>query len=237
MPCKRVEDGVFSTAEFKKFVESVVPFLHITTRIEDHPNDDLLYDFDENSFPAFLIIDADGGLLARHRESATLKEFQRTLAKVKARGELAKKAAAGDKAAAIDLALLDCELNAIDHADLEEQLEGKVLSDAQKKKFKGLAADEEVAEMIQLIQANKHRAAMLGDAGEAFAELLKGGGIPLGRRTGFYFWLGIGTYAWDLKKSELLERSLKELVPLAEGDRFFTYLRKELIKRRDGADK
>ena len=237
MPCKRVEDGVFSKAEFKKFSEGVVLFLHITTRIEDHPNDELLYDFDENSFPTFLIIDADGGLLARHRESSTQREFQRTVAKVNVGCELAKKAAAGDKVAAIDLALLKCELNAIDHADLEEQLEGKALSDGQKKKLKGLAADEEVAEMIQLIVANKHRAAMLADAGETFVELLNGGAIPLGRRTGFYFWLGIGTYAWDLKKSELLERSLKELVPLAEGDRFFTYLRKELIKRRDGADK
>ena len=159
------------------------------------------------------------------------------MAKVNVRRELAKKAAAGDKVAAIDLALLKCELHAIDHADLEEQLEGKALSDAQKKKFKGLAADEEVAEMIVLIRRNNHRAAMLGDAGETFVELLKGGGIPLGRQTGFYFWLGIGTYAWDLKKSELLERSLKELAPLAEGDRLFTHLRKELIKRRDGADK
>ena len=237
MPCKRVEDGVFSTAGFKKFTEGVVPFLHITTRIEDRKHDDLMYDFDENTFPTFLFLDETGGLLARHRESPTVKEFEIMLHKVKASVKLRKQAAGGDKAAAIDLLLLECEIHRIDLADLEEKVEGKTLSEAQKKRFKALAADEEVAEMIPLIDRSNYSAAMLGDAGETFVEHLNGGGIPLGRKTGSYYWLCIGTYAWDKKDSELVERSLKELEPLAAGNRLFTYLRKKLIKRRDGADK
>jgi hypothetical protein len=235
MPCKKVEDGVFSTAEFKQFSMSVVPFLHITSRIEDRKHDELLYDYDENSFPAFLVLGADGTLLARHREMPTLDEFETTLKKVQRSIELRKSVAKKDK---IDLLLLECELNKIDTVDLEELLEplGE-LSKQQKKTLLALAADAEVTDMVPLIQRNKYRAAILADVGETFFDHFAKGGIPLGRWTGVHYWLGLGHYAWDKGDKALLDRALRELEPYAAKSSNVKKMRIALVAKREAMDK
>lgn len=231
MPCKRVEDGVFDTDAFAEFSKSVVPFLHITTRIEDRKNDELLYDYEENSFPSFLVLGADGTLLARHRELPTLEEFQITVKKVQRGIELSKSDKKSDK---IDLLLLQCELNRIDAVDLEEKLEPLgPLSEEQKKVLAALAADAEVADMIPLIQRNRYRSESLADVGETFAEHLSRGAVPLGRWTGVHFWLGLGYHALDKGDKELLDRAIRELEPYAAKSDWVKRKRVDLGAKRD----
>lgn len=191
-----------------------MPFLHVTTRIEGRKHDELLYDYDENSFPTILVLDHKGGLVARHRGWPTLPAFRITAGKVQQLPALQKKAAAGDAAAKIDLLLLECELLKTDFAEVEEALEGKDLSDAQKKKLAGLGADTDVAEIVPVLRRSRWSAEALADAGEMFAEHLGKGGIPQAVWNRGPFWLGLGYYAAANKKKDLYSRSLKELASL-----------------------
>ena len=54
--------------------------LHITSHLDDKKHDDLLSDFDESRFPTFLVLDQNGGLLARHRGWRTIAGFKITIA-------------------------------------------------------------------------------------------------------------------------------------------------------------
>ena len=188
--------------------------MHVTTRIEGKKNDELMFDFEENSFPTILVLDEKGGLVARHRGWRTLPAFKITAGKVQLLPALKTKAAAGDKAAAIDLALLECELLKVDFADVEEALEGKELSDAQKKKLVGLGADTEVAEMIPVLWRSQWSAEALADAGEMFVEHFDKGGVPQAVWNSGTYWLALGYYAAANKKKELYARSVKELASL-----------------------
>lgn len=209
-----------------------MPFLHITTRIEGKQNDDLLFDFDENSFPTFLVLDHNGAVLARHRGRARLDAFRATLKKVDEAAELARKAQAGDKAAAIDYLLLRCELHAIDLADLEEALEGKSQTPAQRIRFASLAADAEVTDMKQVIERARYSRQALVDSGEMFWEYLEKGGVPLELSNRGVFWLAIGYYAAANGKQELFDRSLKALEPLEAQDGVVRYKLKDLKSQR-----
>ena len=205
-----------------------MPFAQIMTRIEGKKHDDLMYDFDENTFPTFLVLSETGELLARHRELPTVAEFKLTIEKVKKTIALRKQKDGGGAA----LALLECELIKMDFADLEEKVEeGMKLTDEQKKTYKALAADSEVAEMTGLIVRNRYRPAMLADAGDTFIDHLKAGSIPLGRKNAFHYWLGIGYYAWDKKDKELSARALKMIEPGAKASKFFKMLRDEFAKK------
>ena len=134
--------------------------------------------------------------------------------------------------------LLECELLKMDFADLEEKVdEGLKLTDEQKKRYKNLAADSEVAEMTQLISKNRYRPAILADSGETFIDHLNAGAIPVGRVNAFHYWLGIGYYAWDKKDQALVERSLKMLAPGAKVDRFYGMLRDEFAKKAKAGSK
>jgi hypothetical protein len=199
--------------------DGFVPFLHVTTHIDDKEGDDLLSDYEESSFPAFLVLDSKGGLLARHRGPTRLAAFRATLEKVGRVAELASKAAAGDKVAGIDLALLRCELHAIDLADLEELIEGKPLSDAQKITFASLGAGAEVTDMRTVVRRARFSADALSDAGEMFIDYFDKGGVPLAKWDRGLYWLGLGYYAVTEKKKDLYARAVKELDALAESDR------------------
>jgi len=208
-----------------------VPFLHVTTQIDDRKNDDLLYDFEEDSFPACLVLGHDGAVLARHRGWAKLEAFRTTLKKVAKAAELAQKAKAGDKVAAIDYLLLRCELHAIDLADLEELLEGKPLTGAQKKRFASLGADAEVADMLPVIQRARYSRDAFVDAGEMFWDHLEKGGVPLELSNRGVFWLAMGYYAAANGKQELFDRSLKALAPLEAKDKIVRYKLKDLTSQ------
>ena len=59
-----LEGGPLLDDEFAALAKDCVLFCHITTRIEGHPNDDLLTKMGGNAFPTFMVLDADGNKLA-----------------------------------------------------------------------------------------------------------------------------------------------------------------------------
>lgn len=78
-PCDALERGPFSSPEFARFAESVVPYCHVTTRIPGHPRDDLLPKVcgPKAGTPSIAYLDAQGRVIAIHRGELGVEAFQR----------------------------------------------------------------------------------------------------------------------------------------------------------------
>ncbi|MEZ6188839.1 MAG: thioredoxin family protein [Planctomycetota bacterium] len=105
-PCSALEHGVIETPEFAEFAQEVVPFLHITTRIEGRKHDDLLTQKGGKGFPHLVIMDAEGGVL-KEVEDRSVESFRAAIEDAKAYQTLAAKA---DRTPAEDLQLLELDV-------------------------------------------------------------------------------------------------------------------------------
>ncbi|HEX5137179.1 MAG TPA: hypothetical protein VFY93_09415 [Planctomycetota bacterium] len=151
----QVEGGAFSTPEFKEFSTKVVPFMHVTTRIEGRKDEGLLAEKGGRGFPYIVFMDEEGGVLAVQGER-TVAGFQKTLAdKVQRFLDLRAKAKAGDPAAQIELTLLEGDLGRISFEEVQTRLKGKKLTDEQQ----AMLGDVELGAMISELQKSEDEAA------------------------------------------------------------------------------
>lgn len=74
-------------------------YLHVTTKIKGHPNDDMLKRHGYRGFPSFGFLDAKGTLIAKHTGGRTIAGFDTTAKKAHSYVALRDQAAQGDKAA------------------------------------------------------------------------------------------------------------------------------------------
>jgi hypothetical protein len=85
------------------------------------------------AFPHFAILDAAGELVAKIYEPHNLASFQDAVARTRRLDRLAAKAAAGDREAQFEAAILRCDLGQITYWELEEIAESLgELTDAQR---------------------------------------------------------------------------------------------------------
>ena len=75
---------MLSTPEFKSFAATVVPFLHVTTRISGHENDDLLQRKGRSGFPTLLLLDANGKTIGEPK-ARTIAAFAEVVAAARQR--------------------------------------------------------------------------------------------------------------------------------------------------------
>jgi hypothetical protein len=152
-----------------------VPYLNVMTRIEDRPDDELLYDLGGHEHPSIFFLDAQGNVLARHdADDPSVKALEETGAKVARSLDLKKKADAGDAAAKIDLAILRCDLGVTELFDLEGELEGSKLTPEQEHAVGVLRADSTVSDMRAVLAQNRDQAAKDMATGEFVALYGKG---------------------------------------------------------------
>jgi hypothetical protein len=105
--------------------------MHITTHIEGRKDEDLLQKKGGMGFPYIVFMDETGDVLVQ-QGARTVAGFQTTLGKLQSLFDARAKAKAGDAAAAIDVALMEGDLEIAAFADVQKRLEGKTLTETQK---------------------------------------------------------------------------------------------------------
>jgi len=213
-----LEGGALSTPEFKAFSETVVPFVHVTTRLDDREHEDLLFDKGGNSFPTLLVLDAEGEVLARIQPPYSVPGFERMIARVRKYLDLAVATKPDDKPAQIDLLILRCDLGQIDFGQLEEALEPLGdLSDAQQAAVKGLETNAAVEEMRAYLQQSRWSDESKEAAGEEFFSFYEEGAHPSAPMSKQLYWTILAGHAVDNANTELLERCIDELKQALQG--------------------
>lgn len=104
--CHQLENGPLLEEDFAKFAKDYVLFLHITTMIPGEKHGDLLEQKGGYAFPWIVFMDSSGEILYEHNAERSAEAFGKTGAQAKAYVALREKAAKGDAAAKIDLAIL-----------------------------------------------------------------------------------------------------------------------------------
>jgi hypothetical protein len=181
------------------------------TRIEDRADDELLYDLGGREHPSIFFLDAEGGILARpDADDVSVKALEETAAKVVRSLDFRKKAAAGDAAAKVDLAIVQCDLGVIEFSDLEGEIEGATLTAEQERAVGTLRADATVTDMLAVLKKNRDQAAK-DLAAEEFAALYRKGthpARPLNRR---FYWQVLAEHAAGAQDAAMLRVAIEQL--------------------------
>jgi len=118
--CHQLENGPLLAEDFAKFAKDYVLFLHITTMIPGEKHGDLLEEKGGYAFPWIVFMDASGEILYEHKGERSAEAFGATGTQAKAYVALQEKAAKGDAAAKVDLAILQLSLLKITTAEADQ---------------------------------------------------------------------------------------------------------------------
>jgi hypothetical protein len=137
---------------------------------------------------------------------------------VRRRRELEKKSAEGDRSAAIDAAILRCDLGEIEYGELEEVLEplGE-LSKKQAAMLKRLEANEEIADLYAAHRRSRDKNMQESLVQDAYM-LCRDGGHPTRADLKLWLWPKLAVRALNTEDPPLLEMAIKELEPLARDE-------------------
>ncbi|MCZ6786234.1 MAG: hypothetical protein O7E54_03615 [Planctomycetota bacterium] len=197
-----------------------MPFVHITTRLEDRKHEELLFDKGGNSFPSIMFLDAEGEVIAIHKRATTMKGFEVTAALIWRYLDLKKKVGGGDASAKTDLLITEGDLGRMDFYELEEELDGVKLTADQQEALKRIKADSAATEQDAMLRNAKFSDDSLRDAGEEFLELYKEGARPSIERAQMIYWWTLGLYAGETKNAAVLEEAIKQAKTLLPHDKF-----------------
>ena len=190
---------------------TVVPFLHITTRIEGRKDEGLLSEKGGRGFPHIVFMDETGGVVAVQGDRS-VAGFQKTLAEsVQQFLDLRAKAQSGDAAAQIEFALLEGDLGRIPFADLQNRLKGKKLSDAQKVRV----GDIELGTLIAEVDKAREDAAR-GAAMKSVADAYAAGRLPSGSERKMEFLGIVLRHGLVTEDPDLAQKAIDTLKPLYE---------------------
>ncbi|MDF1798458.1 MAG: hypothetical protein P1V81_04730 [Planctomycetota bacterium] len=211
-----------------------MPFLHITTRITDHPYDSLLREKGFGGFPSLAFMDADGEVLGQPKDRS-VESFAATadaLVRIKA---VAADAAAKKPHAATELLLLEYAL-------------GRVNDDEFLARADALGDDPSVAQAATISQTRVDVEAWgfimegyQGDAEAGLAGLLQmhaDGRIPSpGGRQAMNFWTMIGDSAKDSGDAALLRKVAAGIrTSFPDGDEYMSDAAKRYEETAKGLD-
>jgi len=199
-----------------------VPFLHVTTRIEDRPHDDLLSEkADRLLFPTVVYMDAEGEPLTVVTDLHTVPEYEAILATAQRYLVLRGKRDGGDPGVATELAILECELGRIDVDDLEADLEEAELTADQQARVARLRVNVAVRVRFLIVRKQRHSAESLKAATEEFLEILEKGPVPdPGGDEETFFWRLLWRHGMEARDVAFMERVLDLVRPriTASGD-------------------
>jgi hypothetical protein len=204
--CGKVESGVLSSPEFKKFGESVVLFVHINSGLPE-PRADLLREKGGLEVPYFLVMDELGNVTARI-ESNDVKGFE---AAVKSGGEFSKLRAKADKTPDEKVSVLTHEM---DIGNLKLQLAkdrvaalGKV-TEAQQKQIDASMFRLEVWTAVSDANGSYDKCRA---AGKLFAEMWAAGREPTSEELSRPFFILMLDHAEKSKDAKLFKKALEKL--------------------------
>ena len=205
--CQKVESGVLSTPEFKKFGESVVLFTHIESGLQGKYAG-LLREKGGIGVPYFLVLDDQGNVTAKVTEGIDVKGFEQA---VKAAGEFAALRQKTDKTADEKVFVLTHEM---DLGNLKLELAkdrvaalGNV-SEAQKTQIDDAMMRLSITTAAAYDSGSRDRSLA---AGKSFAEMWAAGREPKADELVGPFFIFILGHAEEVKDATLFERALEKL--------------------------
>jgi hypothetical protein len=203
-----LEGGLLTTPEFTTFTEKVIPYLHVTTRIEGRANEGLLGEKGGTGFPTLMFLDAEGEILGKP-SGRSVEAFDKTLGALMAISDLEKRIAAGEKNLKDDLFMAQLAMGQYKTAaEIEEKA----------KSFKKLTKEQK-ATIAKAVVGKKVEAAMNSmergpDAqikvGKKFKAIYDGGIYPEGDMEG-PFWGFLMEYAESEKDGKTMEVALNHV--------------------------
>jgi hypothetical protein len=183
--------------------------LHVTSRVEGEAHPKLLEQKGGLGFPHLVFMDAEGEVVATHEGALSVEGFAETAKDAKGYLDVQTKAAAGDRAAKIDLALLKVEAGKRGLEDAKKELAALgELTEAQKKRLDGLELSPWIEEILNQTTVEK---ATQVESGRRFAEWAAQGREPVRRNDVANFWSLILVYAEANKDAATYQKALGKL--------------------------
>jgi hypothetical protein len=192
-----------------------VPFLHITTRIEDKPYDKLLTEMGGTGFPTLMFLDAEGRRIKKHSGARTVKAFEESLDEVQEFLDLATEAESGNDKAATELLIRQLELGWFDLEEARTRRDAlKVVSSKQKKRFEQLLIDTEVRTMADAAEGDE----AWQDVGKHFLQMWEEKRLPQADAQRFSFWWTLADLAEYERDKKTFKRVLREFEDLVDDN-------------------
>lgn len=198
--------------QFAEFGKEVVLFAHITNQIAGHPDDDLLVRKGRSGFPSFVMMDADGEVLAiggQGPNGRKVEGFEATVATAQELHALAEKGKAGDAAAQKEVLLKRIGWGAMPFADAAKAVKALKLSDEEMAAVKG-----------PLLTMEINSARMEKDPKQGIKILRKiqeEGRAPTDASTSNRFWLQLSRLAETAKDAETYAMYVEHLKGTVEA--------------------
>lgn len=203
---------MLSTKEFGEFAKEYVVLAHVTTRIKDRKDDDLLSKKGGRGFPHLVALDSNGDVISQLKGGRTVEGFRAMMADgakfVAVRGKK-------EKSLDDEIFLLghDISMGNVDLAKAKERAAAlKGLSDAQKKEVDGALLGLEIqAAMPKGAKSQEEAKAQTVAAGKLFAEMWAAGREPTAESAIGNFFSAILEHAEAAKDAALFEKALDKL--------------------------
>ncbi len=200
-----MESGSLSSPEFAEFSKTVVPFLHVTTRIKGREGDDLLKVYGGTGFPTLKFLDAKGEAVAEPA-GRSVAAFQTTAGALNEVASLKKRIKAGEKGLKPELLAAEMDLGGVKLAEAQERLATfKKVKPAIKAKISAMIVDMEIMEVMATMTRDNQE-----EVTEKLVKMAKDGKIATGKAIG-RFWSSV--YGWADKNGDikLAEQAYKYL--------------------------
>jgi len=199
-----MESGPLSAPSFQPFGEKVIPFLHVTTQLEDRVHDNLLQEIGGQGFPSMRFMDGDGNVLGKPSAN-TVAAFESSLVDILHVQNLEQRIEAGEEGLEEDLFLAKLRMGVIPF----------VFAKAKAATFDSFTKEEaaEVARLLLNLEVKSLIAPRKNDAEQAQAmtrllEMLAAETIPSGEVLGD-FWYHLLKEATKVRDIDLFEHSLQ----------------------------
>jgi len=200
-----LENGSFSSDEFAKWTEGVVPFLHVTTRIEGRANDDLLGVYGGRGFPTLKFLNAEGKALGEP-QGRDIASFDAVITKIKNLDELRERIKKGEKGLDAKLLLAELKMGAVDFADAKKRFASiKKIKPEVKAEIETAIIGLEFNEIMSSMTEENYK-----ELGAKVAEMARTGRIPGGYDKDM-FWQVVAGWADENGDLPLLKKGYKYL--------------------------
>ncbi|PCJ51589.1 MAG: hypothetical protein COA70_13970 [Planctomycetota bacterium] len=206
-----------------------MPYLHITTHLDDHKDEALFAEIGGRGFPTLKFMNADGQVIGEP-SGRDVASFETSLESLMVVTNLENRIAKGEKGLENELFLAKMRLGLFDFEEAKAEFASlKKLTKEQKSEIKGLLVNLEVMSIMDSIDSDEAAVA----AGAKFKAMLDDGVIPTGDSMGAY-WSIIMTYAESKSDADLFEKclhALKEKYGAEEGAKPFFEQKAEVLKK------
>lgn len=199
-----MESGPLSSTAFHAFARRVIPYCHVTTKVEGDPDQDLLRERRDRGFPILVFMNAKGEVLSEQsdRTVAGLEKSRHALSTL---AKLDTPDRAKDKSVAAAIFIARLELGRFGLRDAKARRRSLDLDEPQTRVY---------SQEIVNLTVSAHYAEALRDRdytslGPKFEAMMKAGQIP----TGTYsrnFWSRIMQHAQHERGAKLYEASYRE---------------------------